>query len=255
MYQGIKVVAQLLGSMTAWVVGRRLLSRPRVNRAEQGTGQGTGQGAAYDVALDRSMRVEAVEARRMCRRVPMSPIAATSPGVAAVLKRLRETHGLGDALLAGVEIGQDEVFDRFGRQHRFLEHGILQQLLCRDEVRHVAAELSIPRRIPQKQFGKFSVPADGLGPMSAFLLEGELAVRLFEGGAYGARPMILGVAARRMAMEFCEELFGFRYEEMEIFQSHDAWTPWFKDVAWDWTVVLIDRQKRILWLLALTDED
>jgi hypothetical protein len=56
-------------------------------------------------------------------------------------------------------------------------------------------------------------------------------------------------------MEFCEALFGQRYEDVCLYTSCEPWTPWFAGIAWDWTALLFDKRDRALWILAVTDED
>jgi hypothetical protein len=42
--------------------------------------------------------------------------------------------------------------------------------------------------------------------------------------------------------KFCEPLFGDRFIEVEVFRSFAAWSPWFYDVAWDQTWIIIDKR-------------
>lgn len=59
----------------------------------------------------------------------------------------------------------------------------------------------------------------------------------------------------QLAAQYCQAAFGRRYEEVSLFSSYEAWTPWFAGIAWDWTSVLFDRLDRKMWVLAVTDTD
>lgn len=50
-------------------------------------------------------------------------------------------------------------------------------------------------------------------------------------------------------------LIGDRYEDVRVDLSHAAWTPWFRDVAWDTTIVVTDRGRREVTVLLATDSD
>ena len=83
---------------------------------------------------------------------------------------------------------------------------------------------------------------------------GQLAHRRYMGGAY-SHPQGDGKAAKQLATRFCDALFEQRFSEVHFFGNYDAWTPWFHEIAWDWTAVLFDLRKRLIWILAVTDRD
>lgn len=89
---------------------------------------------------------------------------------------------------------------------------------------------------------------------SPFTLDGELARALVLGGAY---KKFDGTArdAKSLGMRVCDSLFGERFLDVEVFRCWKAWSPWFHDVAWDSTIVLIDRRLQEVSVLVSTDTD
>lgn len=196
----------------------------------------------------------------MCAYVGLEPIPQTNERVEQVLNRLRATHSNGGAFLAVVRVGADEIFDWFASRNRLLENEILSLLLHRNEIRALLPEVKIAEStedisVAESQDACSITASNGFSFDNPFLLDGQLAQRLFAGGAYGPSLKISGCAAMQLASDYCDAAFDRRYEDVSLFSSYAAWTPWFAGIAWDWTSVLFDRCERKLWILALTDED
>lgn len=103
--------------------------------------------------------------------------------------------------------------------------------------------------------------ADGFqrGPAWAwtgpFILDGQLTEVLVNGGAYN-RYKGPPKDAKRLAEGFCDAIFGERYPDVNrTFYSSEAWSPWFSDVAWDSSWVILDDGEQRVWLLCVTDTD
>lgn len=198
-----------------------------------------------------------MDAQRASDTVPLEPFQPSSDAIEQVLNRLRATHTNGGAFLTSLHVGSDETFDWFASRNRLLEHDILPRMLVRKEVKDSLPEILIPDTFSTRnptttcsfgESGSFSFD-------NPFLLDGQLAQHLFAGGAYGPESKITGRAAMQLAATFSEAVFGRRYEDVTLFTSYEAWTPWFGGIAWDWTSVLFDKRERDLWILAVTDED
>lgn len=58
-----------------------------------------------------------------------------------------------------------------------------------------------------------------------------------------------------MATAAVAAIIGDRYEDFRVDACHDAWTPWFFDVAWDHTLVLTDSATAEVTVLCITDTD
>jgi hypothetical protein len=126
------------------------------------------------------------ETRTMCRRVQLTPLSLTSAVLNEVVTRLRESHSNGGALLSAFQISPDDAFDWFASRNRLLEHGILQSILSRPEIREGLPELMIPAE-PDHAAIAPSCPigdANGFKMNSPFLFDGLLADYLYSGGAY-----------------------------------------------------------------------
>lgn len=98
---------------------------------------------------------------------------------------------------------------------------------------------------------------DGLSPLpqhslvSPSTLQSDITCMLKRGGAYTR-----GVEheAETLAAAFCGILLGDR-NGIQLFRIEGAWSPWFYDVAWDYTCVMkIPSQKRWV-ILCCTDTD
>lgn len=201
-------------------------------------------------------RPELNEVLNMCSRIELKEIETRSVAVAEVLQSLRESHCNGGAVLATVAVGTDEVLDWFASRNRWLEWEILPRILRRDEIKVALAELKIDAL--QDSTGEARnctiSASDGFRMENPFLFDGQLAAILHSGGAY-THPHGDGRAAKQMALNFCDALFQQRFFEISLFTNHEAWTPWFHQIAWDWTAVFFDRRKRMLHILATTDTD
>ena len=193
----------------------------------------------------------------MCGFVALEPVPQVDQRVDRVLNRLRVTHSNGGAYLATVRVGSDDVFDWFASRNRLLENDILPLLLRREEFKTLLPELKIPESLPaiENQETCSVAASGGFNLDNSFLLDGQLGLRLFAGGAYDPDTKISGCAAMELAADYCQAVFGRRYEEVSLFTSYEAWSPWFTGIAWDWTSVLFDRQDRTMWVLVVTDED
>jgi hypothetical protein len=196
------------------------------------------------------------DARIVCQRVKLNPVDITSDVIAKVLNSLRTSHANGGAFLSAVMIEEDPIFDHFASRNWLLKYQLLGRLLHRTEIRTSLRDLAITDAIdpPESPAESLVSLTDGFTKESPFLFDGKLAWTLYEGGAYH-KPQGDGRTEKELANSFCEALFQNRYAEIEFFSSHHAWTPWFQDVNWDWTAVLLDLRKRMMWILVLTDTD
>ncbi|MBW4492872.1 MAG: hypothetical protein KME26_07250 [Oscillatoria princeps RMCB-10] len=61
--------------------------------------------------------------------------------------------------------------------------------------------------------------------------------------------------AKAIGVRFCEALFGQRYDEIQMYISREAWSPWFGNVAWDVTWFGVDKRNSQIWVLCATDTD
>jgi hypothetical protein len=176
------------------------------------------------------------------------PFDLDAPETRAVVDALTEAFSNGGPLLKGFRVlGGDSVLHWFASRNRYAEYGLLPHFLGSAAVREALPELQVP---------------DPLGPELRFeeswsgtlTLDGELAATLKLGGAYGQFPGS-AAEAKRLGAGFVDGVVGARHEDFRVYRSDAPWTPWFDNVAWDSTWVIIDNREQRLFLLCLTDTD
>jgi hypothetical protein len=239
-------------------------------------------------------RPTSVQARAMCQQVPLEVRPFIDPRLDFVLNRIRETHANGGALFASFNVGPSKTFDWFASRGRLLEFGILRQLLDRVEVSSALPALGIQPSRPEdpafvvrrlkemvsseqlaeimnleipgnelrhhgvdEEYEVGGVEYDGnFRVTSSFLFDGELAEKLYDGGAYpSAGAKSDGRTEKENSLAFCEALFGLRLSEVWYCSSRSDWSPWFANIGLDWTAIVFDRRLRALSILAVTDSD
>jgi hypothetical protein len=85
-------------------------------------------------------------------------------------------------------------------------------------------------------------------------LEDHLTLRLLSGGAYVACDLS-PEAAEDEALAFCHALFAQSSGNLTTYLSELGWHGWHHDIAWDATLVTVDRTQGRVWVLMLTDMD
>lgn len=92
---------------------------------------------------------------------------------------------------------------------------------------------------------------------SGFVVDGELARLLYEGGAYGSTYKQSPAEAKTDARIFCAQLFQEKYntQALRYYTSIHAWNTWFKGLIIDYTYMLFCLETRTLWMLCFTDVD
>lgn len=177
-------------------------------------------------------------------RIQLSWISVEAEPYSSCLQLLRESHVNGGAHLVAFDIAPDPIFHWFASRNRLTEHGLIDSILAHPLIRATLPDLAIPE----------SNVNSGLDLVNSFGLDGKLAASLHYGGAYWSREGN-GRAANQLALEVCDAMFDRRFAEISVYESYSAWTPWFFEVAWDSTTVILDRRLRRLWILVITDTD
>lgn len=167
----------------------------------------------------------------------------------AYLAQVRETHVNGGYLVGRWRATRySDVTAWFAARNRLDEYEMHRLLFDHPEVRRDLAALEIPRQLDRVPGALREVPG------GALKLDGILATIIVQGGAYRA---FSGTAAqaKHLADEAAADLTGRRYEDFRLDQTHEPWTPWFFDVAWDHTMVLTDYRNAEITVLCITDTD
>jgi hypothetical protein len=181
------------------------------------------------------------EVQFMCKKISLSPVALRSDALDRFLERVRKSHHNGGAHFAAFVVGPDLVFDWFASRNRLSDEQLIDSLIVHPTIRDALPEIQIPR----------SKIETGLEMSDPSLLDGRLAYILYYGGAAVGD----GREDKDLALAVCDAIFGLRYGELSLTESFQAWTPWFKGIAWNTTVVGFDQRFRRLSVLAITDTD
>ena len=176
------------------------------------------------------------------------PVPVGGAGLDRLLAALRATHANGGVLLARFR-AVDVDGPWFATGAIVFEDRSFRELLASAALRGALPELEVPDPYPVAAPPRFQ--QSWAGTLS---LDGELARVLVQGGAYVSFP---GTAAeaKALAAAAAHDLVGDRHEDFRVYGSTDAWTPWFRDVAWDLTWFLVDDRDREVTVLCVTDND
>ena len=121
---------------------------------------------------------------------------------------------------------------------------ILAAFLQRPEVRNALATVEIDSAQTMPPFRTLGL----------FELEGALTGILLGGGAY-IRGLESEDEARHVSRAFVDALAGDNRRTALGFAFEGYWTPWFHDVAWDFTYFVFDPVGKSWWALFMTDTD
>jgi hypothetical protein len=189
---------------------------------------------------------------QICRKIDLLVVPLPSQ-LDSFVSDLRKTHDNGGAFVLAFDFGQNDIFDFYASRNQLAdvkikESGnltILDALLTHKAIRDVAPELKIPDSLDE---------SSGFSLTNSFYLDGTFASLLHQGGAYW-KAAGDGRREKELALSVCDAMFGLRYAEVGVYSSNRRWTRWFHGVAWDISVVVIDKRIRRLWLLFVTDTD
>lgn len=171
------------------------------------------------------------------------------PELDIYLDHVRRTHVNGGHIVGRWRATQyADTTAWFMARNRFEEYDLFRVFFGHPTVRSDLADLQLPADL-RAIHERFRQQTAG-----ALTLDGLLAGILVNGGAY---ERFKGAAsdAKDIANRVVAALTGKRYEDFRVDLSHEAWTPWFRDVAWDHTFVLTDRAKAEITVLCITDAD
>lgn len=171
-----------------------------------------------------------------------------TPAAAAVTvycDYLRHAYSNGEVRFQTFHVGPHLVFDWYASRNQVHEMGFFGKIWS---LQPVAAMM--PERPHDLNFYSTEV----FSGSTPFVLGGTLASVLAFGGAYGRHEPgslhashVSDAAARAM---ICD-----RFDDILVYETHRAWSPFFRDVAWDYTWVVLDKRERLLHILCATDAD
>jgi hypothetical protein len=158
------------------------------------------------------------------------------------------THVNGGMLVGRfAAVDADEVAHWFMSRNRLDEYGFFDHFLNAPDVRQALPQLGLEQ--VDAEHAEFTQTFAG-----TMTLDGELAATLVRGGAY-EKYSGRAAEAKRITGAFVAFLIEDRHEDCEVYRSARAWSPWFFDVAWDTTWIIIDNRRMELTLMCVTDTD
>jgi hypothetical protein len=188
---------------------------------------------------------DAVRRSRAALRYERVPV--DGPGVRGYLAAIDAAYLNGGALLARFRVrDHDAVLGWYASRRRYVEYGLFQHLLSSADVRTAMPELRLTDPVPDLELGQVI----RLHPLT---LDGDLAHALAHGGMYDEWTGT-DADAKKLAQACVAELFGDRYEDIDVFCSHVRWTPWLWGIFHS-TWLLVDRRHADITLLLMGDTD
>jgi len=165
------------------------------------------------------------------------------PNLTLYLKELRKLYLNGGAEFQSFYIGESAVLDWYISRNQFSECFFFWKFWLNSKVQK---HLPI-KNIVEDSYRDFAFS-------SAFHLAGDLASILSWGGAY-KDSNIRGADLMRLSQSVSDSLIGDRYEDFSVFINGQCWCEYFHDIAWDRTVVVLDKRKRLIHIMMSTDTD
>lgn len=102
---------------------------------------------------------------------------------------------------------------------------------------------------------KYNLTEDVKGISSLYSLLGDLCSTLIFGGAYGCGTTLKDEELIKTVKDFIDDFLPDGYKNYDYFATHEAWAKWFCKVAWDYTFIIFNRNRKELNLICLTDSD
>lgn len=170
--------------------------------------------------------------------------AEVDPAAERLVHALQKTHVNGGVAFAVFSIAGNPDLDWFLSRNRWEEIGFPEHFLRSSAVATALADLC-----EEPISDSF-----GFEWASAFTFAGELTRTLSEGGAYVKHEGGPGDAFA-ITDGFRRWLMGDRFGEVLVLKSLKPWSAWFYGIAWDVTWLVVDKRKRNVSVLAVTDTD
>lgn len=111
-------------------------------------------------------------------------------------------------------------------------------------------ELYLSQQQTPISLGKTPVLITGL-----YELLGKLSNCLALGGAYGKQDIHSHSEIIQMTTDFIENFISNDYLGYHTITLYDSWSPWFLDIAWDYTFIVLHKSLNELSFICITDTD
>ncbi|WBU90338.1 hypothetical protein [Cellulophaga omnivescoria] len=158
----------------------------------------------------------------------------------------------GNIYFKGFKFHENEIFDWFCSRGRLDEIDFYNNFLLSDKV------LKTFNNENNSEKRAFKIDKEpNFDTKDGFVIDGELAALLFNGGAYGSKYKKEPNQIKEKARLFCSQLFRekYSYDYVRYYTSTNAWNTWFIDFIIDYTYLIVCMETRTIWILAFTDTD
>jgi len=185
-----------------------------------------------------------LDIERLWRTATIRPIQNVPAPLCDYLAELRRVMGRA-VVYANFEVCGNGEFSWFASRNRWEEIDFGRQFLL-----HPAVQRLLPEVVDGANFSS-SIKIEWL---SSFVLDGELARIIVEGGAY---EKFEGTPreAKEFGIRVCDALFGDRFLEVLVFRCDTTWSPWFYGRGIDYSCITIDKRLCTVSFLACTNTD
>lgn len=207
------------------------------------------------------------EVATLVPEIEFEPVEVTAPKILDVVSIFDEMLVNGGAVLGVLRITNRPALAYRAAGHVDAGAAFYEHMFTSDAFEAVADEMDVGGELSvDLRRAQFEEPT--IDPLSPFKIDGHLASLLTFGGAYydferggpewTDAPETYGTAAdaKRMAEQFVETAFDYRFDDLEAYRTDERWCEWFHPIGvWNETVVTIDKRYRLIWILCLTDVD
>ena len=184
------------------------------------------------------------DVEKIVQTLPLRRVVLPAKPFSKFLTVFGERFSCGGSYLVAFEVGESKAFDHYVSSEKLAKAGLLDLLLTRPEITAALSKLNIPATGVQA----------GLSLQDAAALSETWTRWLLQGGAYSSGAGD-GQMERALVFEVCDAMFGLHFQDVILWESFAAWTPWFQGIAWDMTNVLFDLRRRRFWIFVVTDTD
>ena len=102
---------------------------------------------------------------------------------------------------------------------------------------------------------KYEFTKDVRGISSLYTLLGDLCSLLVFGGAYSSGTALKNEDLIQTVKSFIDDFLPDGYRNYDYYISYEPWNKWFCNVAWDYTFIVLNRNRKEMNLICITDSN
>ncbi len=155
-----------------------------------------------------------------------------------------ETHCNGGIQFHKYQISDNSCFQWFASRNRLSEIFFVKRLFNRPELKNYRLDLKIKTDKPKCKENQWH--------SDIFDLTGIISRMLNQGGAY---RNLKAKDAWESALNFVNQEFENRFDEINRYTYHLEGSEWFYEIFWDYSTLLFDKRKNQILIIDITDMD